>query len=184
MCFLQTLLRLQNIRRRLGAIVLFTLSLLVATGCATRDLIVGKSSTDLSTFRINMKREDIEKYLGKPSKLESWQEGTGIVAFYSYDRGFYPIAEEPGKRFLAFMFIFPLDVFSLGVFGLRTACFHECQIGRLKVIYNVNNRLIGAKELPSERIGRCWTKGRCGEILYYPPSTLPLDIKTSGDSLN
>lgn len=104
-----------------------------------------------------MSRPDVEQTTGKPTKLESWTEGVGTVAYYQYDRGYVSKVEREGTRLWWFLPLLVLEVWTGGTMALGMVCNDECQIGRLEALFDAESRLVAVAELPAEPFGWCWS---------------------------
>ena len=154
-------------------------SSLLFSGCATYRVYAGFPATDLSGFHCGMPRGDVEKILGGPEKVEEGEQGT--VAYYPYDRGYIPPAENwSDAKYLAVPVVILLEISSLGMLEIGVACQSACTKGRLEVRYNAVEELVVASEhrIPADEhsfCGRGTKNARSCDISgsRARPSTLP-----------
>jgi hypothetical protein len=125
-----------------------------------------------------MKKAQVEEILGEA--LDTERTADYVVAYYYFDRGYIPPAERTDTQVPAAVFVGVMGLLTLGLAWTGTAnCGDICQRGRLKVVYDSNNRLVAVKLPVNSHVDNnyCWTSGKrrpsCNAIASYPrPSTL------------
>jgi hypothetical protein len=134
-------------------ILLATASLSIVS-CATQNLYDGVEATDLASLTYGMNRNDVEKYIGEA--LREFQCASGTIVTYIYDRGYVGCVKDgtcdPEKEDALQTFEVVGDVF---LFGMATVnigeCINPCQEGHLEIYFDQDDRIIGARELPTDR---------------------------------
>ena len=170
---------------------LLGLYLLVASfgisGCATKKIYHGVEATNLSGLFYGMSRHDAELITGEPKR--EFQCDSGTIVTYVYDRGYMGCMGEGRCKLesetMHHATEIVLDAMTLGLTSVvGNWCITPCQKGHLELFFNAENRLIGARELPTDRDVYCWT-GSNDPWAGYPctriysnrrPSTLPEEL--------
>ena len=142
-------------------ISLLVMACFAISSCATQKKYHGVESTNLASLVYGMNRIDAEKITGKPER-EFQCDYPGSILTYIYDRGYTGCIGDGGckpeneTKDQTVEIIF--DLFSFGgVSAVINKCITPCQKGHLELFFNWEGRLIGARELPTDRDVYCWT---------------------------
>jgi hypothetical protein len=167
---------------RVGSTDLLCLLLIIASlgisSCATKKLYHGVEATDLTDLFYGMRRLNAEKIIGSPKR--EFQCDSGSIVTYVYDRGYTGCVEDrscdPEKETGVQTIEIIGDVFYFGMMSMSlNECITPCQEGHLELFFDRDNRLIGVRELPSDRDDFCWNKreDKCARYYNYrQPSSI------------
>lgn len=148
-----------------------------ASGCATKRKFHGLPATDLSGLDYGMQRLSAESITG--DAVKEFRCNAGTIVSYRYDRGWVGCLEEgscepetEARSQTAEIVIAP---FTLGLYSLmEPECAKPCQQGILELFFDRDDRLIGARELPTDRDDFCWRARteKCARFYQYrrPPT--------------
>ena len=163
----------------------------ITSGCQTSKVIDGVPATDLSGLYVGISRIDTEKITGEA--IREFQCGSGTIVTYLYDRGWMGCgtdglcqlggeSEEIAREVQA-------KTHSVGIrpsdfIAGKPYCIDPCQKGHLEVFFNQQDRMIGVRELPTEKDVYCWGRGNkrhggypCDWINDHPrPSSVPKSL--------
>jgi hypothetical protein len=150
--------------------LLLVMASLGISSCATQKLYHGVEATNLSGLFHGMIRYDAERITGKAKR--EFQCDSGSIVTYIYDRGYTGCVEDrtcdPEKETGLHAVEIIGDVFILGGFTmLINECISPCQEGRLELFFDGEDRLIGVRELPSDRDDFCWDSREDKCINFY-----------------
>jgi hypothetical protein len=157
------------------------------SSCATKKLYHGVEATNLTDLFYGMPRHDAELITGEPKR--EFQRDSETIVTYVYDRGYTGCIGEgrcdPDRETTTHAVEILLDAIMLGgASAIINWCITPCQKGHLELFFNAENRLIGARELPTDRDVYCWTGDNdpwrgypCTRIYNYRrPSTVPEEL--------
>lgn len=158
--------------------------LLGICGCATQKFYHGVDATNLTGLFYGMTRLDAEAITGNPKRV--LQCVAGSIVTYVYDRGYTGCIIDrtcnPENETNTQTIEIIGDFFYIGLPSMSiNECITQCQKGHLELFFDGNNRLIGAREVKSDRDNFCWIKRnnyhdnyKCRRIYTYRrPSTVP-----------
>jgi hypothetical protein len=160
----------------------------ITSGCQTSKVIDGVPATDLSGLYVGISRIDTEKITGEA--IREFQCGSGTIVTYLYDRGWIGCGGDAGCQSGGeaeeIVRETPADNYFFGIHYdfISRSCIDPCQKGHLEVFFNQQDRMIGVRELPTEKDVYCWGRGNkrhrgypCDWINDHPrPSSVPKSL--------